>query len=67
MRACPHKQLANKDYFGPPHMFDAATRALRIRRLRGYLPTLEPQLRAALLAAPRTDLADLGIDAARDL
>ncbi len=64
VRACPHNAARDRGYFGTVQAFDGGLRALRLRRLAAYLPTLEPQLRKGLLAALRTDLADLGLDAA---
>ncbi len=54
-------------YYGTVAQFDVSLRALRLRRLRAYLPSLQPPpLRRALLGALREELADLGIDAQRD-
>jgi hypothetical protein len=64
---CAHNgNRGGHGYFGTMDQFDASLRALRVRRLRAYMPTLEPATRRGLLAALREELADLGIDAARD-
>ena len=68
VRACPHNTTAGGGHFGTVEAFDGSLRALRLRRLRAYLPTLQPQqLRGALLAALRTDLEDLGLAGAPEL
>ncbi len=66
MKRCAHKR-SDQVYHGTVAQFDDSLRALRLRRLKEYLPTLQPPpLRRALLGALREELADLGIDAQRD-
>jgi hypothetical protein len=66
VKRCEHNR-SGRPYHGTMAQFDAVLRALRLRRLRAYLPTLQPPaLRRSLLGALREELADLGIDAQRD-
>jgi hypothetical protein len=65
VKRCAHNR-GGQLYHGTVAQFDASLRALRLRRLRTYLPEQPLHVRRALLAALHEELADLGIDATRD-
>jgi len=62
VRNCREKPLGADVFFGTFEQFEAAQRRRRRRLLQHYLPTVDMQIRAAVLQEMRRDFIDLGLE-----